>query len=182
MDDALLVRSGEALRKLERQLRGFVGPERTGAESFPQCPPFQVLGDDVRLASLLPDVVDIDDVRMAQRTGGASFLLEPTELLFAVRSGHQHLDGDVARQAQVASEEDPSHPAATNLALDDVPLGENQGRCAPIAGFGAALRIRRPRAALRPRHERPFTSVRSVAETVKPSTGIAAPGRRPVPG
>ena len=76
MDHALVVRSGQALRDLHR-----VGEDLAERKAIPRHPltqgrSTQQLGDDVRPALVVSDVVDGDDVRMIESGGGARLLFE----------------------------------------------------------------------------------------------------------
>ena len=115
MHDPLAVRGRESLRELQAIVQRGGGRDRPFLEALPQCLSVQQLGDDVRRAFVRPDVVDVEDVRMVERGGGATFLLESAQLDVVVLAGREHLDGHLAVELQVESSEDAAHPAAPEL-------------------------------------------------------------------
>ena len=61
---------------------------------------FRTTRRDVRRTIVLARVVNDDDVRMVQRPGGSSFLLETTEpIRIGRKRRRENLDGDVAAEA-----------------------------------------------------------------------------------
>ena len=78
------------------------------------------LGDEELLAFELSDVVDREDVRMAQRGSRLSLALEAPPRGRIRQRARQELDGDGPSQSVVESAEHDAHPAVTELGLDTV--------------------------------------------------------------
>src|SRR5439155_11741 len=93
------------------------------------APAVEQLGDDVRGPVVRADVMDRDDVGMIQGSGGARLLLEAEHVAGVVVARRQHLERDVPIELQVVGHEDAAHSAATQLALDPVPIAEQLHRC-----------------------------------------------------
>ena len=68
--------------------------------------------------------MDGDDVRVLEGARRPRLLLEAADVLLVVPAGGEDLDGDVPVELQVVRDEDAAHPAATQLALDPVPISE----------------------------------------------------------
>ena len=128
VDDALAVRGAEALRELQRELRCFLRRKRALPDAFRERHALEELGDDVRLALPVSDVVDVENVRMIERARRARLLLEPAQRLFAAEAGDEHLDRDLAAELVVEGDHDPAHAALPQLALDLVSPGDEQRR------------------------------------------------------
>ena len=65
---------------------------------------FEQLGDDVRRAFMVADVVNRQDVRVVQRRGGERFLLEAAQTIrIPGELGGQNFDGDLAIESRVAA-------------------------------------------------------------------------------
>ena len=79
VDDALVVRGGEAAGDLDGVVDGLARRQRRGADARAQRLAFEQLRDDVGRAVVAADVVDGEDVRMIERAGRACFLLEPAQ-------------------------------------------------------------------------------------------------------
>ena len=74
----------------------------------------QILHDDVRESILLTEVVDRNNVGMAERTGFGCFLIEPLQhLLVAGESFCDGFDRDLAIKLAIKGAVDEAHPAAT---------------------------------------------------------------------
>ena len=155
MHDPVLVRGDEAVRDLHGEVRCLRRPNRAAAQPVAQRLAAQQLGHDVRLAFVLADVVHVDDVGIVQGTGRTGFSREPAQLGLVVWPREKHLDRDIAREAQVVGAKDPAHPAAPDLAAQDVAAGKDRirrdrRRIATIASrrggqaVGIALRHRGP--------------------------------------
>ena len=71
--------------------------------------------------AVLADLVDADDVRVVEARCGEGLPAEALEGLGrGVLAGEEDLDGDDAAQVDVARSVDDAHPAAGDLALDQV--------------------------------------------------------------
>ena len=86
MDDALLMRGGEALRDLQRVVHGLLLRNRTGVELPAQGLAFQKLHDGIRDAVLVSEVV---------RSQGCSGC-ESAATAFASRSNRASVSGSAA--------------------------------------------------------------------------------------
>src|SRR5207302_8260590 len=78
--DPCLVRRGEAVRELQREIGRLFRSKGSVAQESAKRRAVQQLAHDVRLAGMIADVEDHHDVRMVERTGGARLLLESTQL------------------------------------------------------------------------------------------------------
>jgi hypothetical protein len=80
-----------------------------------------VLHGDVGLPRVLADVVDGDDVGMAEAAGGLGFAQEPHAVLRGVRGAQgQRLHGHPAVEPRVPRQVHGAHAAATEDAFDHV--------------------------------------------------------------
>ena len=115
MDDALVVRRGEAARDLGRVVDRLARRQRRAVDPRAERLAFEQLGDDVGSAVVAADVVDREDVRMIEHPGRARFLLEASKPIGIVseRAG-EDFDRDVAREARVLRPIDLAHPAGTD--------------------------------------------------------------------
>ncbi len=72
-------------------------------------------------SALRADVVDGQQIGMAQRAQGARFLFEPLQAVGITRERfREHLDGNAAVQARITSPIDLAHAARTQGRLDFV--------------------------------------------------------------
>ena len=80
-------------------------------------PPLHVFHDEIQDALALLHGIDGDDVRMAERGGGARLALEPLHhpLSHVEQGGRQHLDRHLAVEGEVVGQVDRGHPAAPQL-------------------------------------------------------------------
>ena len=124
VDDPLRMRGGETVGKLARELERLGRHHRPAREHRAQRRALEQLADDIRLAILLANVVNGDDVRMVQRTGRARLLLEPAQRVLIVCASPEEFDRHLTVEFQVPRDDYPAHPAATQLPLDDEPLPE----------------------------------------------------------
>src|SRR5204862_7333627 len=106
MDDTVLVRSREPSGDLSSQIDRLPDGKRSVCKHLAQRLAFEQLGDEVRLSLVLAHVVHVDDIGMVQAPGRSCFLFEPFQLAWFLRAGRQSLDGDIARQLQIARAED----------------------------------------------------------------------------
>ena len=119
--NSALVRGGEAARDLRCVVDGLTLRERRAPQLLAQRLAFEQLGDDEGRAVVLPNVVDGEDVRVVERAGGASLLLEACEALGVCRELRgQHFDRHVAPDLRVAREIDLAHPALAEQGADFV--------------------------------------------------------------
>jgi len=77
----LVVGGGKAMRNLDRVVHCFTMGDGTAIQDLAEAFPFEEFGDQKRSAVMLADVVEGEDVRMAQSGDGPGFLLEPAEAL-----------------------------------------------------------------------------------------------------
>ena len=117
MDDALLVRGGEAVRDLHRvsfdeALRTRRSRPAVAAQPLAQRLALEQLRDDVRRAVVRADVVDREDVRMIQRRGRARLLLEARQTLgIGGERGGSTLMATSRPRRGIARAIDLAHPA-----------------------------------------------------------------------
>ena len=121
MDDAALVGGGDRGGHLARIVDGFPHRQRAVAEPITQRYAVDQLGDQIRCDALEPDVVQREDVRMAQRGNGARLALEAGHRIrVGGKRRRQHFEGDVAAQPRVARSIDLAHTAHANERHDFV--------------------------------------------------------------
>ena len=91
VDDALVVRGGEAVRDLHRVVDRLALGELPAREHRPQRLALEQLLDDVgrAVAAIRPDVVDRGDVRVVEDAGGPGFLLEAAQAIRVLREGRR---------------------------------------------------------------------------------------------
>jgi len=77
----LVVGGGKAMRNLDRVVHCFTMGDGTAIQDLAEAFPFEEFGDQKRSAVMLADVVEGEDVRMAQSGDGPGFLLGPAEAL-----------------------------------------------------------------------------------------------------
>jgi len=70
--------------------------------------------------------VHLDDVRMAERADQLRLPFQPLQLTLATDSQRKQLDGDAPLEPLVAREQDLTHAAAAQLALDDIAARKNE--------------------------------------------------------
>jgi len=73
---------------------------------------------------------------MLQVGGGHDLSHEPLGAEYRRGLGMKHLDGDLARVADVALEVDGGHAAATEFAVEGVAVGESAGEAAGDGSHG----------------------------------------------
>src|SRR5262245_19962195 len=112
MDDPGLVRGGERGGDLRRNVECGGRREPVAIQPLTKCLAVNELGDDVMRSIRLADLENREDVRMVERGGGASLLLEaahasgvPAEL------GGEQLERDLATELRIFSQVDFAHPA-----------------------------------------------------------------------
>ncbi len=129
VDDAVLVRGGEAAGDLLGVLDGLAERQRAGGEHLAERAALEELGDEVGGAVVGADVEEGEDVGVVEGAGEAGLLLEAAEAVgvLAVLGG-EDLDGDVAVEAGVAGAVDLAHPAGPDRAPDLVRPQPRPGR------------------------------------------------------
>src|SRR5215831_13239118 len=121
MNDSFLMRCRQSVYDLQRIVDCFSLRQRTAARSLSQCLAFEQLRDDVRRPVMRAYVEDGKNIRMIQRAGSTSLLLETMQTLRIIRiTRRQHLDRDVAAQLRIAGKIHLAHSAFTNLGADFV--------------------------------------------------------------
>ena len=130
VDDVEAVRVGQAVAQLlhQPQLAGD-GGRLLAADPHRQRLAVDVLHGDERLAVLLADVEDADDVLVLEHAGGVRFLHEAAPDLVVVDAFLEELDGDrAAADLGVAGAQERAHPARPDRA-DDLVATDGVGNC-----------------------------------------------------
>ena len=116
-------------RNLSSDAHGVVDRERTQSQAGGEGAALDQLEHQVRVASIPPQVVNRDQVRVPQADAGACFDLEALAGLVARLD--QNLDGDVSAGARIPGPVDHAHAPATELFQDLVgPDAPNRHRSA----------------------------------------------------
>jgi hypothetical protein len=110
-------------RRIEGRLDGHGGP---ALDVAPRVDPAQVLHGEVAGSVVRDELVQLDEVRVAERGNGAKLPLEPQGGVGV--SDAAELDRDVHVEPQVAAEIDHAHPTATELAHDVIPVPDEPPR------------------------------------------------------
>ena len=117
MNDAALVAGGKAACDLHRKVDGLPHRQWFAVQPLTKGLPVEQLGDDERGALVQTEIVDCDDVRVAQAGGRASLPFEPTLLVRIARpAGPQYLDRDFALELGIARTIHLAHAAGTQRA------------------------------------------------------------------
>ena len=112
VDDAPFVGGGEAAGNLKRMIEDPGERQRSALEHRPQGLAFEQLGDQVRRLAVMPELMDGQDVGVVQRGRGTGLALEAVQPIRIARErSGEHLDGDLAAEARVASAVDLAHAA-----------------------------------------------------------------------
>ena len=107
------------MRNLDRVVHCFTMGDGTAIQDLAEAFPFEEFGDQKRSAVMLADVVEGEDVRMAQSGDGPGFLLEPAEALrIGGKRRREDLDCDIAAQAGVAGSIHFTHAAGADQGND----------------------------------------------------------------
>src|ERR1700722_16592460 len=115
MDDAFVVRGGQALRDLRGVFDGSARGQGAVVHFDAERMSFEKFREEVGRAVVFADVVDGEDVWMVQRGDGAGFLLEAAEAVGVFRkSFREDFDGYVAAEAGVFCTEDFAHSASAD--------------------------------------------------------------------
>jgi hypothetical protein len=111
MDEAAVVRRRQSPRDVQGVRDRLARRHRLPAHARAQRLALQQLGDDVRAALMRADVVDGEDVRVAEPGGGARLLLEAREAARLADLGDRDdLHGHLAREPHVDGAIDLAHP------------------------------------------------------------------------
>jgi hypothetical protein len=134
VDDPAHVRGMERLGDLGADPRGLARRQRAVlADDRRHVLAVDELHDDVRAGRLLAEVEDRDDVRVAQRRGGAGLVAEAgQEVRVTTELGAQQLDRDVAIQLGVARPVDRRHAALSEELHEAIAAAQD----APDLGHG----------------------------------------------
>lgn len=112
MDHPLVVGGAEPASDLDGVVYGLAGRQRAGVEALAQRFALEQLDDDIRRALMGSEVVDRDEIRMAQHPRRPGFLLEAAQAVRVLgESGREHLDGNVAAQPGIARAVNLPHAA-----------------------------------------------------------------------
>src|SRR5215218_5207625 len=112
----------EGATDLLKQLGHVVGMEGGvgGDDGFQRLPAHE-LHDDEGRAVILADVIDIDDVRVGEGSGGARLAFETSaEAGIGGELRPRRLDGHVATEEEIVTEIDDRHAALAEAAADAV--------------------------------------------------------------
>ena len=131
MNDAGAMSDGHRLRQRSDQLRGPAHLLRvpwcrlrasrvsggSGREFLGQAAAFDELHREIRPSLVLPDLVDLHDVRMAQTRDGLRFKLESHQFRRSrIGPGQQHLDRHGTAQTQMPGTKDDADSARPRTA------------------------------------------------------------------
>ena len=112
MDDPFLVGGREAVRDLDRPVDRLAGRHPRPRDRLAEGLALEQLGDDVRGAVVLPDVVDRRDVRVVEEPRRERLLLETSHPLGILgERGREHLDRHVPAEARIPRPVDLPHAA-----------------------------------------------------------------------
>ena len=127
MDDAALVRVRERHRHVAENV-GAIGDRdlRPGLEQLAQRSAFDERHREERHTVRFAGGDDGNDVRILQLGDELDLAMKAVEADAARQVGREELDDDLSIEASLGREEDVTHPAATELALDVV-LGAERG-------------------------------------------------------
>ena len=126
MDDAAGVRVGQRRGDRCAVSPRFVPIERTPCDQRVQRDAVDELHDEHRLAVVLEDVVETNDVRVLEPCQGRCLALEALAQLGVVGDPWvEHLQRDVASEALVARTPDHAHAAAPDLLTEAIPVGDD---------------------------------------------------------
>jgi hypothetical protein len=122
MDEAFVMRSGEASRDLHGEIDGLSRREWTLLKLFAQRLPREQLHDDEQAAVLIARVVDVNDVRVREARDRLRFALESSAPIEIGRERlRQNFDCDVTAELRIARSIDLAHSASAQLGEDLVP-------------------------------------------------------------
>ena len=119
VNDALLMRCSQAGCYLKGVFDHFASGDRAAAEPVAQRFAFEQFSDDIKPVGTSADIVDHNDVRMTQRSGGTRLLLEPMHALGVGETFcREDLDCHVAVETRVMSTIHFAHAASAQRRLD----------------------------------------------------------------
>jgi hypothetical protein len=121
MDDAALVRRGDAEDDVHAVVNGLAGGQGTLGQAPAKRVALEQLGDGVRDAALRPEIMNGEDVRMRERGNGLCLAFESREggRILGKTLG-QDFDGDVAVQLGIARAVDLPHSSNAKRSRDFV--------------------------------------------------------------
>ena len=126
VDDVEVVRVGERVGDLAGDRQRLLHRQRADpVELLPERLALDVGHDVVQDAGVLARVVDRQDVGMGQAGGDLDLAEEPLGAEREGDVGPQDLDRDPPPLPQVLGDEDGGHPAASDLAVDDVAAAQH---------------------------------------------------------
>src|SRR5262245_10943501 len=116
MDDAFGVSGGQSLGDLPRKIHRFSWSDCALLYQLAQLFALEQFGDDIGRAFMRADVVNREDVRVAERRGGAGFLFEAAQTIsIPGELVRQHFDSDLATESRVFGQIDLAHSACAEL-------------------------------------------------------------------
>src|SRR5256712_10149630 len=121
VDDAMTMGVAERVAHLgDNRLHHGDGKRADVANNRIERPSLHVLHDEIQDALAFLDGIDGNDVRVAQRGGGARLALEPLghSLSHEEQGGLEHLDRHLAVKGKVMGQVHRRHPAVPNLGED----------------------------------------------------------------
>ena len=134
VDDPPVVRGLHPPREQDDHLHRLARRPGALAEPLGQAAPLDELQGEVREPGVLADLVDLDDARVLELGDRLGLGPEPRELIGrGVGPGQDHLEGDVAVEAELAGLINDAHAAAAQL-LDE-PIADRPDR----PGWGGAV-------------------------------------------
>jgi hypothetical protein len=136
VDDPALVRHANRPSKGLDQAGGRVRRPRVAAEPVGQAATSDPLHREEGASVVEPDLVDLDDVGVLHPRGQLGLAAEPLPLhLGRERAGQDHLQGHGPAQVAMPRLIDDPHPAAPDLAQDDVLSDFTWGRWSWAGGI-----------------------------------------------
>jgi hypothetical protein len=125
VDDPALVRVGEGRGDVAEDVDALADRHRCARDKqVAQRPPFDERHREERNPVGLAGGDDRHDVRVLQPRDELDLAMEPVEAHATGQVRWKELDDDLAVQAPLGGQEDVTHPAATELALDGVGVAE----------------------------------------------------------
>ena len=138
MNDAFLVRGGQAAGDRDGDLHGSAMGNRAALELRPEGLSLEQLGDRIRGALVAPEIVDGEDVRVVERRDRVRLPLETRERVGVLRQRFgEHLDRNVALQLRIPRLVDLAHAPGTERREDFV--GAETGAGGESHGFRTIL-------------------------------------------
>ena len=126
VDEAVLVGVGQGIAELGGDLDGLF--EGLGF-AFLEARAFDQLHDEVGHVAVFADVVDGDNVRVAEGGRGAGLAEEALAGVADLEVGAEDLDRNRALEVRIPGAEDDAHAAAADLLVEAVAVGEDVADC-----------------------------------------------------